>query len=173
MRRPRAAPPPRRRAIPRRPAARRLQDRERSREAVRKLLENPTGPESRQFFDIANDMDAVENIKFYHDVQEYKKLFQAQDRIERAKRIYEMHLDPQCDRSVTLPDMMTKNIEKKVKSGEEVPPEFFKKAEFEVLRLIVDNMYPVYLKNEAAAAQKADAPADAPPPSGGGCCVIV
>ena len=80
------------------------------REAVAQLLliEN----EAKKLRNIAHALDAEENLNFYYEILEYKKLFQEQDRREKAAAIWKTFLDAKADRPVTIPDDKHKKIMK-------------------------------------------------------------
>jgi hypothetical protein len=88
----------------------RLGDREKMREAVAQLLLIEV--EAKKLRTIAHALDAEENINFYFEILEYKKLFQEQDRKEKAATIWKTFLDAKADRPVTIPDDKHKKIMK-------------------------------------------------------------
>ena len=93
----------------------RLGDREKMREAVAQLLLIEV--EAKKLRTIAHALDAEENINFYFEILEYKKLFQEQDRKEKAATIWKTFLDAKADRPVTIPDDKHKKIMKVRLSG--------------------------------------------------------
>ena len=92
-------------------------------------------------------LDAEEALDFYVDTQKYALLFTEQDRRETAQRLWTRYIDAKADRLVTMPDDITRNLQKEILDNKSAAPDLFKKA--------VSGMGPfdtVHLKVAAAAA---------------------
>jgi hypothetical protein len=110
--------------------------------------------------------------------QKYHLLFDTADRGPRAKIIYETYLQPGADNKVNVPDSMVKKLEATM-AKEPAAPDMFEVCANEIMQIISDNIYSLFLKQQKqeaeaveAAKQAAEAAKKAAPPSGGGCCAI-
>ena len=149
----------------------RLGDREQMRNAMIELINMP--PQLEKIRVTARKMDAEEALDFYVDCKKYSLLFTDQDRRETAGRLYARYVDAKADRLVTIPDEITRQLQKDIVDNKTSDPNVFKKAELDVLNLMTDNIYPAFIKAQAAskpATQQAPAPQKAA--GGGGCCII-
>ena len=148
-------------------------DKEAKRSACAAVLQ---GPEEglNKMRQVAEDLDAGENIDFYVDVRQYKLLFQEDDRRNTAARLYDRYVDPNSNRLVTFSDDVAQGLHAAVREQKSAAPDIFEKAEREVLNLITDNIYPKYAK-AVAAEQSVTVTRTAPiePPNTGGCCTIL
>ena len=75
---------------------------------------------------------------------------------------------------MTLPDDLTRSLQRAIVEDQSAAPDLFEKAAADVLNLMTDNIYPAYIKGKAAegAAPAPAALAVLKAGGGGGCCVI-
>jgi len=128
---------------------------------------------------IAREVDGEEAIDFYLEAKEFGMLFSQRDLRDRSKRIWMRYLDDQADRQVNLPSSMVKALKKAIVDDDcaNVDVKLFDKANKEILKIIADNIYPAWVKQQDSAEQHAKATPAPPGPtihssSRGTCCVI-
>ena len=91
-------------------------------------------------------------------------------------RIWTLYLDAKADRKVNLPDHIMARLKKGIVDDQNCPASLFDDAIRDVLNLMTDNIYPVYVKAKEAKRSKASAPTAAKPQpttNSGGCCVLM
>mmetsp|Transcript_12693 Transcript_12693/g.25603 ORF Transcript_12693/g.25603 Transcript_12693/m.25603 type:complete len:445 (-) Transcript_12693:708-2042(-) len=144
-----------------------LGDRHAMLEALKELLLIPE--EMAALRRVARDLHAEENLEFYSEIQEYRKLFSEQDRLDRATYMYKRYIDVGADHLVTLPDHTVSGISKELVEKKSASATLFDDAYRETMLLCTDNIYPVYLKK----VNSSDNQPDPDPPSTGGCCAVM
>ena len=146
------------------------------RQTLQLLLEDRT--ELAKLKEIAGGLDCLEAIEFCIEVREYKMLFAAADLQDGCKRIWARYLDDKADRIVNLPSAVHKSLKKHIvdEGCASVSASTFDRANKEVLQILVDNVYPVWLKQSSSSSENTSGESSAklpPPQSSGGCCTVL
>ncbi len=126
-----------------------------------------TGPHLATVRQVATELNALEHVDLWADIQAFKLLFAPADRRKAARRIVSTYLADGARRKAALPHgILTELRDELEASADDVNPAAFDRLEAEVFVLISDNMYGESARRIASCAES-PGPSDGSAAEGG------